>query len=138
MFLFFIDFCVCTWSTRFRPLQADSSAFAEVPFLPCPVDLICQHTFRIMACALPVAFHCFYSAYTLVVCFERYLFNASIILTVKAQVKFRTKFIGYFGFPPDDRLEPWLCNAHNTVFYSDHLQICQSSNSMALHYQSDQ
>ena len=73
--------------------------------------------------ALPEAFHCFYQAGTFIVCFERNFFNTPISLTVKAQVKFCTKFNGHFGFPPDDRTKPGLRNTYNAVFHGVYFVI---------------
>ena len=91
--------------------------FTIVPVLSGSVYLICQYTVRIITCALLEAFHRFYQAGALVVCFERYFFDASISFTVKTQIKFCTKFNRGFYFPSDNRTKPRLRDAYNTMFH---------------------
>ena len=97
--------------------------FAIVPVCPCTVDLVCQYTFRIMAGTRFEPFHRFYQAGAFIVCFKRYLFDVSVAFTVKAQVKLCSEFNSRSGLSPHDRPDPWLRDAHNTVFYGMYFVI---------------
>ena len=91
--------------------------FAITPVFPGPVYLICQDTFWIITGTLFEAFYCFNQAGALVVCLERYFFEAPITFAVKTEIKFCAKFNRCFDLPSDNRSKLWLRNAYNAMLY---------------------
>ena len=66
--------------------------FAITTVFPGPVYLICQDTFWIITGTLFEAFDCYNQAGALVVCLERYFFEAPITFAVKTENKLCAKF----------------------------------------------
>ena len=98
-------------------------SFATASVFPCPVDLIHQNPYRIMACAFPEPLHCLLQAAAFIVSFKHPPFYPGIAFPIQAQVKFCPKLHGRLFFSADNRANPRLPATYNPLFHRARLVV---------------